>query len=208
MKKKTEAKRQAIIEAAAVTFLEFGFERASMSKICSRVGGSKATIYNYFASKEELFSEVMSLSNESEFRFVHEVLENKTDDMVQTLYALGQRLLHFLYSAQFRDYRRLAIVESGRTDLGKISYERGIITRSQIMISEYLAKAMDTGKLNKADPLVAAKHLYGLLEAELILQFLWLINEEISEEKIKNIVKRAVDVFMAAYCAKPSSCVN
>jgi len=199
MKKKTEAKRQAIVDAAAQTFLEFGFERASMSKICSRVGGSKATIYNYFASKEELFSEVMSLSNETEFKFVHEVIEHPSQDIEQTLYELGQRLLHFLYSAQFRDYRRLAIVESGRTDLGKISYERGIIVRSQMKIADYFAKAMHTGKLKKAVPLVVAKHFYGLLEAELILQFLWLINEKTSEEEIKNIVKRAVDVFMAAY---------
>ena len=68
MKKKTESKKQAIIQAATQIFQELGFEKTSMSKICSVVGGSKATIYNYFPSKEDLFFEVMSLSNEEKFQ--------------------------------------------------------------------------------------------------------------------------------------------
>ena len=50
MRVKTEEKRQAILEEAAKAFQELGFERTSMSEICARVGGSKATLYNYFAS--------------------------------------------------------------------------------------------------------------------------------------------------------------
>ena len=55
MKTKTESKRQAIIQAAAEVFREVGFDRASMSDIRERIGGSKATLYNYFPSKEKLF---------------------------------------------------------------------------------------------------------------------------------------------------------
>lgn len=60
MKKKTETKSQAIVDIAAEVFREMGFQRASMSEICRRVGGSKATIYSYFPSKELLFFEVMN----------------------------------------------------------------------------------------------------------------------------------------------------
>lgn len=95
MRMKTEAKRQAILEAAALAFQELGFERTSMSEICARVGGSKATIYNYFASKEELFSEVMFLSTEAEFMVVHQALEASTDDVAESLQRFGERLLTF-----------------------------------------------------------------------------------------------------------------
>jgi len=63
---KTEAKRQAILKEAEKVFQELGFERTSMSEICARVGGSKATIYNYFASKEELFFETIHDSIQAE----------------------------------------------------------------------------------------------------------------------------------------------
>ena len=54
MKTKTESKRQAIIQAAAEVFREVGFERASMSDIRERIGGSKLCD-NYFPSKESAF---------------------------------------------------------------------------------------------------------------------------------------------------------
>ncbi|CAG1012445.1 partial putative HTH-type transcriptional regulator YvdT, partial [Anaerolineales bacterium] len=59
MAKKSDTKRQHILAVAAEAFQEYGFERTSMSEICARVGGSKATLYNYFSSKDELFFEVM-----------------------------------------------------------------------------------------------------------------------------------------------------
>ena len=58
MRVRTESKREAILEAASHVFLESGFEGASMAEIAARVGGSKATLYGYFGSKEDLFVEV------------------------------------------------------------------------------------------------------------------------------------------------------
>lgn len=53
---KTDAGRSAIITAAWQAFRQEGYERTTMSAINARVGGSKATIYGYFASVGELFS--------------------------------------------------------------------------------------------------------------------------------------------------------
>ena len=44
MKTKTEAKRRAILEKAADVFRELGFEKASMSEICARVGAARVKI--------------------------------------------------------------------------------------------------------------------------------------------------------------------
>ncbi len=57
MKVKREARREAMLAVALDLFREVGFEAASMSQIAARVGGSKATLYNYFSSKEELLLE-------------------------------------------------------------------------------------------------------------------------------------------------------
>ena len=46
MRVKSEAKRQAILDIAKATFIEQGYSNTSMSEIASRVGGSKATLYN------------------------------------------------------------------------------------------------------------------------------------------------------------------
>jgi AcrR family transcriptional regulator len=202
MKMKTEAKRQAILAVAADAFRELGFERTSMSEICARVGGSKATIYNYFPSKEILLFEVMFQSVEAEFEAIHNATVTTTDDIVESLQHFGERFLAFLYSPQIQAQRRLAISESGRTELGRLMYERGVL-RSQNLIAELLRTAMALGKLRQANPKLAAQHLHGLLESELLERFLFQVLSEVGAEEIKNVTTRAIDVFMAAYGPQP-----
>lgn len=198
MKKKTEAKRQTILNVAKETFQELGFEKTSMSEICSRVGGSKATLYNYFTSKEELFFEVMS---NPEFDIVHNTILPSSGDIVESLLQFGKRLLTFLYSPEIRAHRHLAITESGRTDLGRIVYERGIL-RSQNIVSEFLQEAMNQGKIRQTDPIIATRHLLALLESELIDRFLFQIPMEINEQKIEEVAHRAIDIFIKGYGIK------
>jgi len=198
MKMKTETKRQAILEVAAKTFRELGFERTSMSEICTRVGGSKATLYNYFPSKEELFFEIMFLSSEAEFEAVYRSIDPLTEDIEESLRHFGENLLTFLYSSQVQAQRHLAISESGRSDKSRLVYERGVL-RSQNLVSEFLQAAMNLGKIQEADSVVATRHLLSLLESELIERFLFQLIGEVSAEEIKAVSSRAVKVFMAAY---------
>ncbi|WP_319240105.1 TetR/AcrR family transcriptional regulator [uncultured Propionivibrio sp.] len=198
MRVRTEAKRQAILDVAAKTFQELGFARTSMSEICARVGGSKATIYNYFASKEELFSEVMFQSTEAEFVVIHQALAESTGDIAASLRRFGERLLSFIYSPRIRAERHLAIAESKRSELGRLVYERGVL-RSQALMSAFLESAMSDGRLRRADPLVATRHFIGLLEAELLEPFLHHQLGEVDDAQIRAVTARAVDVFMAGY---------
>ena len=55
MKVRTAARREAILEEALRLFEENGYERATMSELTRRLGGSKATLYGYFPSKQDLF---------------------------------------------------------------------------------------------------------------------------------------------------------
>lgn len=201
MAMKTEAKRQAILNVAAQTFQELGFKRTSMSEICTRVGGSKATLYNYFPSKEELFFEVITLSSEAELEAVHRAIDQSTEDIAESLRNFGESLLTFLYSPHIQLMRHLAISESSNTELGRLVYERGVL-RSQNLVSDFLRAAMSLGKLRQADPVVATRHLHSLLESELLDRFLFQFASEVSTEEIKAVTARAINVFMAAYGAR------
>src|ERR1700729_166501 len=123
MKTKTEAKRLAILKAAADVFREVGFERASMSEIRARIGGSKATLYNYFPSKEKLFFEVMYQAKELELAGMTHTLNPDAEDLKEELLHFGQRLLGALYSPEAIAIRRLAIAESRHSNIGKIVFE-------------------------------------------------------------------------------------
>ena len=59
MRVKTDDRRRAIMDAASAIFHKTGFEGASMAAISAALGGSKATLYSYFESKEDLYEAVM-----------------------------------------------------------------------------------------------------------------------------------------------------
>jgi TetR/AcrR family transcriptional regulator, regulator of autoinduction and epiphytic fitness len=52
-------KRESILAAAIDVFVAEGYEQASMDRIAEQAGASKRTLYNHFASKEELFQAVL-----------------------------------------------------------------------------------------------------------------------------------------------------
>ena len=203
MKKKTEAKRQAIVDVAAAVFREVGFERASMSEICRRVGGSKATIYNYFPSKERLFFEVMHQANDAEFLAVHQQLDHASEDIADALRSFGVGFLKMVYSPDIMAARRLVVSNFGDVELGRSCYELGP-KRSKQEMSEFLRSAIDKGTLRPCDPQVASLHLRGLLDAELQDSFSFRIESDMSQQSIEGIVERAVAVFMAAYGVSPA----
>lgn len=198
MRAKTETRRQAILDSAAEVFQETGFERTTMSAICERLGYSKATLYNYFASKEELFSAVVFEATEAEFEASLKALDVTVDDMTKALEKFGRGLLTLLYSPQVQAVRRLIISEAGRSDLGRKCYELGPV-RNEAACAAFLQQAMDAGKLRRADARIATLHLRGLLEAEWLDRFLFQTLEPISAEEINATVARAVAAFMAAY---------
>src|SRR5574337_479200 len=137
MRAKSETRRQAILEAAAQVFQETGFERATMSAICERLGYSKATLYNYFSSKEALFSAVVFDASEAEFLASLDALDATQGDIAQALERFGQQILAVPYAPPVQAVRRLIISEAGRSELGRQCYELGPV-RSEAAIATFL----------------------------------------------------------------------
>ncbi len=198
MKTKTESKRQAILKAAAEVFQEAGFERASMSEIRARIGGSKATLYNYFPSKEKLFFEVMYKAKELELGAITAALNPDTDDPKQELLRFGERLVPALYSPEAIAIRRLAIAELGHSNIGKVVFE-GSMLPIENQVAEFLKKTMKRGVLRTADAKTAAVHLLGLIESELLQRVLLGVMDSVKPQAIKSVVRRAVEVFLSGY---------
>jgi AcrR family transcriptional regulator len=198
MRAKTETRRQAILAAAEQVFQETGFAGASMALICQRVGYSKATLYSYFSSKEELFFDVIAKATEAEFLATHDALDASQPDMALALETFGRRFLSFLYAPQLQTVRRLVVSEAGRSGLGQKCFELGP-QRSEAEVVAFLQRGMTTGKLRQANTRVAARQFKSLLEAEWIDRFMFQMPMDASEANIAESVHQAVAVFMRAY---------
>ena len=126
MKVRTEARRNAILEVAALVFLEKGFEGASMSEIAQRVGGSRATLYGYFPSKQEVFLAVTHAQGEKHMQpAVSELAAQAPRELQQALTRFSAKLVSFLASDETCATDRMVIAEAGRSEIARLFYEAG-----------------------------------------------------------------------------------
>ncbi len=117
MRVKTDARRRAIIDAAWAVFKESGFERTTMSEISDRVGGSKATLYSYFKSKDDLFAAALE-----------QVIRERSEEMFARLTGAGDlRTRLFEFANSYMEVRlsrdmigvsRALMLEAERSDQG------------------------------------------------------------------------------------------
>jgi AcrR family transcriptional regulator len=84
-----------IINAARDTFLEKGFERASVSEIAARVGVVEGLLYSYFPTKRDLLNEVL--------RGMYEPLIREIEESFSRLQGLRSRM-RFLVWRHLRVY--------------------------------------------------------------------------------------------------------
>src|SRR3546814_12398974 len=93
---RTTGRSNAIIEAAKTVFRKEGYERASMTAIAARVGGSKATLYGYFKSKEELFLAAMLEAVQEQGQVVIDLLDPSEPRIDFVLQRFGEAYLEFM----------------------------------------------------------------------------------------------------------------
>lgn len=204
MRVKTDEKRRAILAAAADLIREQGFAGASMTAVSERIGGSKATIYRYFTSKEALFLTALLESAVDRSSQVFDSLASGTN-LRRTLERFGVHYLGLALSPEVLSARRILIAEGFRSGIGQQLFERGIKTVWSKM-ADFLQAQMRSGRLRAEDPWTVAMHFRGLLEADLVNRALIGADFDSGAGALREQTAKAVDVLLRAYAPpRPSS---
>jgi AcrR family transcriptional regulator len=201
MRVKKEAKREEIMLVAREVFREKGYAETSMAEISARLGGSKGTLYNYFASKEELFITVMLEIVDRHATGLLSELE-RAEDMRAGLAPFMYQLMRALCSAEMVDFRRMLIGEAGRTPLGLLVHQQG---PGQYLkkFGELFAAQMKKGRFRKVDPWQAAVHMQGLCTGIPVQWVLEGVVETPGDDELAVAAAAAADVFFRAYATEP-----
>jgi AcrR family transcriptional regulator len=194
----SDERRTTIIRTAHAAFLADGYAATSMSTIAARLGGSKATLYNYFASKEELFAAVVAQKCE-QIRAIVEDVKVENDDFSSALFKFGMHLIKLLLSDESVATFRMVVAESGRfPELGRAFYEAG---RRQGMdtIAGFLAQAIDKGYLRTEDTYLMAQTFFDLCVSDLHKRRLCNVKPEPSKEEMRKTIERGVTIFLKIF---------
>ena len=194
------SKAESILAAAKRAFLTAGFGAVSMDAIAREAGVSKATVYAYFAGKEELFGAVIGRECE---RYFARVASSELDplDVRASLSILGRRFLDLLLSPDGIALHRLILAEVTRfPGLGEIFWRAGP-ERERLQIEAFLRSAAAAGTLAVSDTRLAAEQFVSLVRSDIQLRHLLRLDANTDQSGVSAAVEAAVATFMRAFAS-------
>ncbi|MCW6035692.1 TetR/AcrR family transcriptional regulator [Spirulina subsalsa FACHB-351] len=165
-------KRDAILEGAIAEFLKQGYAAASMDRIASTAGVSKATIYSHFQSKDRLFIAIVDrlvLSKFADLLAPEQVTQHLNDPPEQLLRHLASTMLQVpRQDPEYVGFIRIVIAESERfPDLAQ-TFLRELPAIALESLSHYFTHCPH---LALPDPEATARIFLGAIAHYIITQY-------------------------------------
>ena len=185
-----ERRRSAILKAARLCFLDRGFVRTSITDIIAISGGSRATVYDEFGSKEGLFAALIASILE-QMR-----LPDIPDGPVEVvLREVGTSYMEQLMDPEALALYRVVLGESSHIrQLGPAIFAAGPQAAAAALATRFAAWARD-GLLVLDDAERAAALFLGMVEGDLHrAAILW--SRSPTAEEIAANVDAAVELFL------------
>lgn len=147
MRKKSVQRHDDIVRSAGQLFLRDGYAQASMDAIAKECGCSKATLYNYFDSKEMLFAAFVQAAGEDFIRrFPATFAEDEST--ASKLERVGLCILEVILSPDIIALNRLVIGECNRyPEIGELFYQNGI-RQSYNTVAEVMKLMIAAGEIH------------------------------------------------------------
>ena len=180
LSRKGRATRRRLLEAAEACFAETGYHDASVVKITEAAGVGQGTFYLYFASKKDVFDELVVDLN-------HRVRQAMTEAASQGATRAEMERLGFAAFFRFTAehpalYRIIRQAEFVSPETLQLHYER--------LTSGYVAglrEAMEAGGIAEGDPELLAWALMGIGELVGMRWILWAGRDELSPEMLDEL---------------------
>ncbi|MBO6527389.1 TetR/AcrR family transcriptional regulator [Erythrobacter sp.] len=191
-----EAKREAILAAAADCFFEHGFAASSIEQIAADAGVSKVTIYNRFGDKRALFTAAVELECE-QLRDSLKVPEIPSGSLRHRLTAIGEAMVAFLSRPRMVQFeRRIAADTEHEPAVGEAFLTAGPL-RMKKAFAALIAAMHDAGEIEVGDPELAAEQFASMCKGMGDLERRFGAADD--PDRNRRRIEGAVEVFCRAY---------
>lgn len=166
--RRSEARPAELIAAALRCFSERGFAATRLEDVAASASVSKATVYLYFESKENLFEAVVRAAVTPSLDQAHalvDAFEGTTPDLVRTILGVFETALE----GPFPAIAKLVIAESGNFPQLARLWADLVLRRGMAMVRRVIERGIERGEFRAVDPETAVP----LLVAPVVLLALW-----------------------------------
>ena len=194
------AKQRRILDAALSVFAAEGYSGTSMDAIAAKAAVSKPTLYQYFGTKEQLFTEIMLAERNTMLL----AFDHPGTDMVAELHHFAWHYADTVMRPEFLSLARLIIGEAQRfPEIGR-AYQAAGPDRVLAGMITYLTRQREAGKLTFDDAELAAEDLWGLILSAPRNQALHLPDRIPTKPELARYINNGLRVFLKAYSTDPA----
>jgi TetR/AcrR family transcriptional regulator of autoinduction and epiphytic fitness len=187
--------RQAIVRAAQRLFLERGFGSVNMDELAEAAGVARRTLYNQFASKEDIFREMLQrVSGQLEDAFPAGV--ETQGSVEQVLHLVAGVILGLHQNPEYLGFLRMVVADSRQFPW--IAQEFAAIMDPQTeRLIRYLTHLNASGIIDCRNPTLAAHQFMGMLN-ELSL-WPWMIGRTRIAVPAEDVIESTIQMFLQHY---------
>lgn len=187
--------RDAIVDAAGRLFLERGFGAVSMDELAEAAGVARRTLYNQFASKEEIFREMLLR--------VSRQLEDAAPPGIETqgevegvLRVIARLILDLHKNPEYLGFLRMVVADARQFPW--IAEEFAAVVDPQTeRLTRYLAHLSIIGVLDCENPTLAAHQFMGMLNQMSLWP--WMLARKSLRIPADEVIEATVTMFLKTY---------
>lgn len=159
----SEARREAILDAAVKLFSEKGFRGVTTRELAAAVGVSEPVLYQHFETKRELYAAIIDRkSNEGRQAFETQVGPYLSMNDDRGFFTVLAQLIVQYHATDPAYFRLLLFASLEGHELADICYQRQQSVFLEL-IAGYIQRRIGEGALRSLDPMIAALSFIGMV---------------------------------------------
>jgi AcrR family transcriptional regulator len=183
-----------MLDAAKAVFIEQGYGSATLDDVIRRSGGSRATLYKQFGSKEGLFAAIISDICAGIVAPLGDSGGTQAPDAV--LLAFGRAFMAGLMEPSGLQLYRVLIGEAARfPELAEAVYRSGPLAAAD-RLSAHLRQWIAEKRIKSTDPDLAARQFLEMIKGDLHFRALLRLEPSPTDAEIGGCVRSAVRLFL------------
>jgi len=187
--------REAIVEAATRLFLERGFGSVSMDELAEAAGLARRTLYNQFASKEEIFREMLlRVSGHLEDAFPPGI--ETQGDVEKVLRLVARMIIELHRRPEYLGFLRMVVADARQFPWIAEEFA-AVMDPLTERLARYVAHLTAMGVLECHNPTLAAHQFMGILNEFSLWP--WMMGRERLAVPAEEVVEETVRMFLRHY---------
>lgn len=187
--------REAIVAAAEGLFLERGFGSVSMDDLAEAAGVARRTLYNQFASKEEIFREMLGrVAGQLEWAFPPGI--ETQGDVEDVLRLVARAILGLHEQPGYLGFLRMLVADSRQFPWIAEAFA-AVMTPQTERFTRYLTHLTAMGILECRNPVLAAHQFMGALNEFSLWP--WMLGRDDLAVPTEDVVEETIRMFLGHY---------